>query len=112
MKTLLELMKVRITVAVTFTTAVGYVLARGRIDAGLLMPLFRAARHDLTGWLIALSAALLIGLAARWLAAGFRKVPTETAAGETGGRIFIRCFMAINSYALFVMLALIVDRVV
>lgn len=78
---------------------------------GLLMPLFRAVRHDLTGWLIAASATALILVTARWLAAGFRPAPQEEAAGEAGGRVFIRCFMAVNSYALFVMLALILDRV-
>jgi protoheme IX farnesyltransferase len=97
--------------------------------AGLLMPLFRAVRHDLTGWLIALCATALIVLAARWLGAGFRPAAaqeeaaeeaggarppastTEPTVEEAGGRVFIRCFMAINCYALFVMLALILDRV-
>lgn len=81
--------------------------------AGLLMPLFRAVRHDLTGWLIALSALALLLLAGRWLSGGFRLATPakETPAGEAGGRVFIRCFMAINSYALFVMAALILDRV-
>jgi protoheme IX farnesyltransferase len=92
----------RLTFAWTAATAI----------AGLLMPLFRAVRHDLTGWLIALCAAALIVLAACWLRAGFRPVTQQEAStGEVGDRVFIRCFMAINSYALFVMVALIVDRV-
>lgn len=92
----------RMTFAWTAATAI----------AGLLMPLFRAVRHDLTGWLIALSAAGLIVLAARWLGAGFRGLPAGDDGTATGdGKVFIRCFMAINGYALFVMAALIVDRV-
>ena len=80
--------------------------------AGLLMPLFRAVRHEATGWLIAASALCLLLLAARWLAAGFRAArPDEVGALEPGsGRPFIRCFMAINCYALLVMAALIIDR--
>jgi len=80
--------------------------------AGLLMPLFRAVRHDATGWLIAAAALLLVGAAAFWLRAGFRAAAGDDAAGGIpGGRLFIRCFAAVNSYALLVMLALIVDRV-
>jgi heme o synthase len=78
--------------------------------AGLLMPLFRAVRHDGTGWLIALAAAALVSAAARWLGEGFRR-GREGETAEGGSRVYIRCFAAINSYALFVMAALIVDRV-
>jgi protoheme IX farnesyltransferase len=73
--------------------------------AGLLMPLFRAVRHGATGWLIAAAALGLLALAGRWLGAGFR-----AAAPSGAGSPFRRCFMAINSYALLVMLALLVDR--
>jgi protoheme IX farnesyltransferase len=90
----------RLTFAWTSATAI----------AGLMMPLFRAVRHDVTGWLIALSALLLMGAAARWLGAGFMASTTEAVADERGRKVFIRCFAAVNSYALFVMIALIVDR--
>jgi len=90
----------RLTFAWTSATAI----------TGLMMPLFRAVRHDLTGWLIALSALMLIVAAARWLGAGFRPATTEVAAEAAGRRVFIRCFAAVNSYALFVMVALVVDR--
>ena len=75
--------------------------------AGLLMPLSHAVRHEATGWLIAASALCLLVLAARWLSAGFRGARPESGSG----RPFIRCFLAINSYALLVMLALLIDRV-
>ena len=35
---ILELSKVRITIAVAFTTVAGYVLAKGTIDTGVLLP--------------------------------------------------------------------------
>jgi protoheme IX farnesyltransferase len=38
LKTLLELSKVKITVAVAFTTVTGYLLARERFDTGMLLP--------------------------------------------------------------------------
>lgn len=38
LKTLLELSKVKITVAVAFTTITGYLLARERFDTGMLLP--------------------------------------------------------------------------
>jgi len=38
LKTLIELAKVKITFAVTLTTATGYILASGRFDSGVLLP--------------------------------------------------------------------------
>jgi protoheme IX farnesyltransferase len=80
--------------------------------SGMAAPLFKALRHGPSGWLIALSAIGLVVMTARWL-----KLPAslkiEGEQWENHPRkIYMRCFMLINTYALLVMITLVVDRLV
>lgn len=80
--------------------------------SGMAAPLFKVVRHTATGWLIVAAAFALV-----WMTARLLKLPDtlRMAEGDPGSspkRVYLRCFMLINSYALLVMIALVVDRLV